>query len=386
MNQDNVQTTHISKYQAALTLVETVQKHYSKYVASTQRPEGPTQATQPHAEVIESIIDTAFWTSLRREEGLSPKISIAYLSPEQSTQPLLFGQRLELSTDTLTKLAPALESTDIHLGVWYEKELFIWGTTRQLPNLCFVVDVKDPGLLVVKHKRSGGLVQFKNMAVLTGELVKVIDEGNAHLPDCPTLLTSLLGLGSPTSWNSAFNPLVHLALSMRAHRHGGALLIVPADSEDWRASIVQPIKHLIEPPFYGLSDLMKQDESERVKSTWQQALAHAIDSIACFTAVDGATIISDTFDLIAFGAKIKRLDGAKVVEKILITEPVLGSKASIVHPATNGGTRHLSAAQFVHNQRDSIALVASQDGRFTAFAWSPCEGMVHAHQINSLLL
>ena len=34
-----------------------------------------------------------------------------------------------------------------------------------------------------------------------------------------------------------------------------------------------------------------------------------------------------------------------------------------------GGTRHLSAAQFGHDQRDSIALVASQDGRFTVFAW-----------------
>ncbi|WP_018478846.1 putative sensor domain DACNV-containing protein [Pontibacter roseus] len=387
MNNEHVQTTHISKYQAALTLVETVQKHYSRHVVSTRRHGEQGLAIQPHAQAIEAIIDTAFWTSLRREEGLSPKISIAFLPPEQSGQPLLFGQRLMLTTDTLTKLAPGVERTGIYLGVWYEKdELYVWGTTRQLPNFCFVVDVTDPGLLVVKHRRTGGLLHFKNMAVLTGELVKVIDEGRAHLPECPTLLTSLLGLGSSSDWNDSINPLVHLALSMRAHRHGGALLIVPAHSDTWRDSIVHPIMHLIEPPFYGLSELMKQDKKERGNSKWQLALNDAIDSIACFTAVDGATIISDEFELIAFGAKIKRTVRGNPVEKMLVTEPVLGSEGKLVHPASNGGTRHLSAAQFVFDQKDTIALVASQDGRFTAFAWSPCEGMVHAHQIDTLLL
>jgi hypothetical protein len=32
------------------------------------------------------------------------------------------------------------------------------------------------------------------------------------------------------------------------------------------------------------------------------------------------------------------------------------------------------------------ALVASQDGRFTVFAWSPSEEAVHAHRIDALLL
>jgi hypothetical protein len=57
-----------------------------------------------------------------------------------------------------------------------------------------------------------------------------------------------------------------------------------------------------------------------------------------------------------------------------------------VHPTRLGGTRHLSAAQFVHDQRDAMALVASQDGRFTVFAWSPCEDVVHAHRVEALLL
>jgi hypothetical protein len=71
---------------------------------------------------------------------------------------------------------------------------------------------------------------------------------------------------------------------------------------------------------------------------------------------------------------------------MVITEPIIGSSATVVHPAQEGGTRHLSAAQFVHDQRDAIALVASQDGRFTIFAWSSGDAMVYAHRVETLLL
>ena len=56
------------------------------------------------------------------------------------------------------------------------------------------------------------------------------------------------------------------------------------------------------------------------------------------------------------------------------------------HPAQNGGTRHLAAAQFVYDQRNALALVASQDGNFTVFAWSENLNLVHAHRIDVLLL
>jgi hypothetical protein len=98
-----------------------------------------------------------------------------------------------------------------------------------------------------------------------------------------------------------------------------------------------------------------------------------VDAIAGLTAVDGATIITDRYDLLAFGAKITRRRGSPPVEQTTVTEPIEGGTADIVHPSSLGGTRHLSAAQFAHDQQDSIALVASQDGHFTVFAWSPAK-------------
>jgi hypothetical protein len=40
----------------------------------------------------------------------------------------------------------------------------------------------------------------------------------------------------------------------------------------------------------------------------------------------------------------------------------------------------------VHDQREAMALVASQDGRFTIFKWSEREQLVHSHRVDALLL
>ena len=122
------------------------------------------------------------------------------------------------------------------------------------------------------------------------------------------------------------------------------------------------------------------------RRVWQEALSRSVETIAGLTAVDGATILTDRYELLAFGAKITRREGAARVESVTVTEPIEGAVSETLHPSELGGTRHLSAAQFVHDQQDAVALVASQDGHFTIFAWSPCEGLVHGHRVESLLL
>jgi hypothetical protein len=374
-------------YQAARAVATTVESHFAHHLAAARQRGEQELAPAPEASAIEAIIDAAFWASLRREEGRSPKISLAFLPPAQAGQPLLFERRLELMPSVLTKLGPAVERPGIHLGVWCERDaLHVWGATRAIPSVCFVLEVVEPGLLVIKHRRLDGFGKFANVAVLQGEQVKVVDEHGARLPDCPALITSLLGFTSPSSWNDSVNVFVQLAVSMRDHGRGGSLLIVPDGTQGWRQSIVHPIQYAIMPAFSGLADLMRQDMSARSQSLWQGALRQAVDSVAGLTAVDGATVISDHYELLAFGAKIGRPEGSAPVAQMVITEPIIGSRAVIVHPVQSGGTRHLSAAQFVHDQRDALALVASQDGRLTIFAWSPLEEMVHAHRVETLLL
>jgi hypothetical protein len=377
----------VPAYPAARAVAGIVETQFARLHAAARQKGRQESAVEPDAPTIEAIIDAAFWASLRREESYSPKISLAFLPPEQAVPPLTFEQRLPLTPAGLARLAPAVERPGIHLGVWRDAEqLYVWGTTRAIPRYCFVLEVIEPGLLVVKYRRGKEHGKYVNVVVLKGDQIKEVDEAGTSLPDCPALITSLVGFGSPAAPLDSLNVLVQLAASMRAHGRGGSLLVVPQGSEAWRESIVQPVTYSVAPPHNELAELMRQDETERSTQTWQEALVDAVDAVAGLTAVDGATVISDQYELLAFGAKIGRRDGGAQVEQVVVTEPVVGNLASVIHPLQFGGTRHMSAAQFVQDQRDTVALVASQDGRFTVFAWSPCEEMAHAHRVETLLL
>ncbi|MEP6915180.1 MAG: putative sensor domain DACNV-containing protein [Acidobacteriota bacterium] len=369
-------------YPAARAAAATLERYFARHASPAE-----TAAPPPTAADIEGLIDAAFWASLRREEGYVPKISLALLRPEHTVGPMLFERPLALGPVALAKMAPAVERPGVHLGVSRDGDnaLRVWGTAHAIPLFCFVLEVVQPGLLVVKHRRTEA-GKFVNVLVLEADRIKVVDEDASDLPDCPPLLTTLLGFHSPRAGVENLNVLVELAVSMRAHHRGGSLLVVPAGTEQWRESILHPVSYAVSPPFTELAALMRDEPDARHDRRWQETLTRTVDLIAGLTAVDGATVITDHYELLAFGAKIGRRDGWTSVEQVLMTEPIENSSATIVHPAELGGTRHLSAAQFIQDQREAVALVASQDGRFTLFSWSPCENMVHAHRVESLLL
>jgi hypothetical protein len=374
-------------YPPARLVAPKVHAHFTRHLKAARQRGAVPLADLPSLHVIENMINAAFWASLRREEGYVPKISMAYLPPEQDSYPLLFERPLPMSPYALAKIAPVVERAGIHLGVWHvNDELCVWGTTHNIPTYCFVLEVVEPGLLIVKHHRGEQSGKYVNVAVLEGDRIKVVDESASSLPDCPDLLTSLLGFDSPASWVDSVNVLVQIAVSMRAHGRGGVLLVVPANSDGWRESIIQPMTYAVHPPFSELAVLMKKIGDGKHLRVWQEAVRETVDAIAGVTAVDGAAIITDAYDLLGFGAKIMRRRGSPPVEQVAMTEPIEGGAAVAVPSTELGGTRHLSAAQFVYDQHDSIALVASQDRRFTVFAWSPCEGQVHAHRVDALLL
>lgn len=381
------ETVPVSTYKAARSVAGLVEAHFERHHMVARLHYEQDLAPKPSARIIETIIDTTFWTSLRKEEGRSPKVSIAFLRPEHTSNPLIFKEQLKLSSNNLAKLAPAVERSGIHLGVWFDgAEFYVWGTTRVIPGLCFVLEVVEPGMLVIKHRRVDGFGKFVNVAVLKGDQIKVINEASGKVRDCPSVINSMIGFNASSLWNDNLSTLVQLAVSMREHGRGGILLMVPHGKENWRDSIIHPISYAVEPSFSELASLHREHSDDMSRVIWQGKLNAAIHSMAGLTAVDGATIIDDHYELLAFGAKIARAPQGLPVEEILLTEPILGNEGAVVHPVQNGGTRHLSAAQFIYDQRDSIALVASQDGRFTIFSWSGCEGKVQAHRVDALLL
>ena len=374
-------------YPPARLVAPKAHDHFAKHLEAARARGHHPIAAVPSPDVIERMIDATFWASLRREEGYVPKISMAFLPPEHNEHPMLIERPVPLTPTALTKIAAIVEHAGIHLGVWtYNGSLCVWGTTHNIPTYCFVLEVVEPGLIIIKHHRGEQSGKYVNVAVLEGDVIKIVDETASSLPDCPDLVTSLLGFDSPASWVDSVNVLVQLAVAMRAHGRGGSLLIVPSRHDGWRESIVHPMAYAVSPPFRELAHLMREGGEGRQAEVWRDALRETVQAIAGLTAIDGAAVLTDEYELLGFGAKIQRRRGSAPVEAVTVTEPVEGGVPSVLTASQLGGTRHLSAAQFVHDQRNAIALVASQDRRFTVFAWSPCEETVHAHRVEVLLL
>ena len=373
-------------YPAARAVATQVRLHFSKHLSEERERGTGNLATAPDDSAIEALVDAAFWASLLRQEHYPPKLSLAFLAPEQSSLPIVFERPLPLIPESLARLAPAVERPGIHLGVWMEnQEFYVWGATRTLPVLCFVVEVLDPGLLVIKHRRGLETGKFVNVAVLEGDQVKVLDHKSATLRDPPAVVARLLGLDAPTPAD-AMNVLIQISASMRAHGRGGSLLVVPQGTAAWRESIVGPTPYTVSPPYPELAGLIREDADQRSQRRWQETLRRAVDAVAGLTAVDGAMVLTDQCELLAFGAKIGRRDARPRVEHVMEVELMEGAAARTLHPAQLGGARHLSAAQFAQDQNDAVALVASQDGRFTVFAWSEAKAGVCAYRVEALLL
>jgi hypothetical protein len=356
-------------YPAARAAARRIHPHFGRHLSSEA---GTASRLLPSVETIEAIIDAAFWASLRREENFTPRISLAFVAPEHLPLPLIFERHVPLESRPLTRLAPAVESPGIHLCVTQnEAGLIVWGAARNLPRFCFVLEVVAPGLLIVKHSRGDGSGKFVNVAVLEGEEVKLIDQTSPSARE--------------RSAPGSVNILMQLAVAMRAHGRGGMLLVVPPDDDAWRESVLHPIGYAVA-PFRGMLNLMQEDAAERESRRWQEAFRRTVTGMAGLTAVDGATIMTKDYELLAFGAKVIRPRGHAQVGSVMVSAPIQGVTPFVAEPGQLGGTRHLSAAQFAHDQRDATAWVASQDGRFTIFEWSEHEQMVCANRIETLLL
>jgi len=185
-------------YPAAAIVAPRIRDYFLRHTAAAHCE---VVAPVPDAAVLESLINAAFWTSLRREEGFVPKMSLAYVPPTDDGHAMRFEQPMPLNPHTMAKVAPVVERAGIHLGVWTrDGEPYAWGTTRSIPMLGLVLEIVEPALLVVKHHRGEKTGKYVNVAVLEGDQVKLVDETASSLPDCPALVGSLLGFDSPKSW------------------------------------------------------------------------------------------------------------------------------------------------------------------------------------------
>ena len=163
-------------YPAARLVADAVQGHFARHIAARagrdggdrETPAAPRDRRDHRRRVLGE-------PAARRRPGAEHLAGVP--AARAGAAPLMFASRLPLAPAVLAKVAPAVERPGIHLGVWRNgDEFFVWGTTREVPAFCLVVEVVASGLIVIKH-RSEPFGKFVNVAVLEGDQIKIVDEG-----------------------------------------------------------------------------------------------------------------------------------------------------------------------------------------------------------------
>jgi hypothetical protein len=359
--------------------------------------------TAPH---LSTLINVSFWTSFKKEEGRAVTIAVKYVPPDEAYRPFLLKQALPYTEENMLRISPVLHGAHVDLGVWIDPndELMIWGfdtgefslTARQYLSLHSL----DPGVLRLAFAEVN--------LIFTGTRIMCVDQNFL----ASEALATLVG---PTHLGPDLKEII---TEMSAHRHGGTLLIVP-EHDGWSRSIKEPILYASDPPFdkarisremvnlltdhrawYHNKDgrglrpeerqvLEQGTQEERLainhpdvlagqRHRFDDALVRSLKLTGQLTAVDGAVIVNDDLKVLAFGAKIKPLDTRKGPETLVVSDASAGSVPLEVSLSEFGGTRHQSAAQFVFDQKQAVAFVASQDGIITLLTWDEGVGSVAA--------
>jgi hypothetical protein len=382
-----------------------IDKLLEKITQSTSDPRegdlaegGAFPVNTPSKDQLRGLIRVAFWASLKKEEGQPISFQIVFSPPEESDEPFVFKAPKPFTPDQVAKLAPALDPKEQKIGVWVNQNngLEIWGFTPFTMSHSIHIGTFEPGQILVTGSGPDVLITGDRFEVLKRiSTLPIPGHPQFNQDDIANMtfdfsqkfeLSELLDQSKPHSGQIA--TFSKLANRMWLLKKGGTLLIVPNQS-NWQASIDMPIHYSC-----GSYDFAKKDfevmreyleKALENKSTvkilsifandgYLKSLNDSLDAslsqIARFTAIDGAALINDSLSVLAFGAKIKAKDSGHIPQSVFVSEFFEGSEINEKQIADLGwGTRHKSAAQFVFDQRESIAIVASQDGKLSIMGW-----------------
>lgn len=351
------------------------------------------------AGVITHLAEIALRSSLEREESEFSPFSLVLEppNPDEFGSHFKFRQDIDFTSSNLTKLSKALDPNNYHIGIWFKPsdralngnpaDLVIWGFK---PKLLWFLTVNSfsPGKISLGCL-SGAKASFKCLMSLaqTG-FIKTLTRESNPVTNWVAEENLLASLNKSADFNNIFARMFRSGL-------GGTVLLV-RDHNGWKESIESPM--LYEPASYigsykypDISDKYKvlgefeakvrmesaQTDLNALKSRLILALERSkrsIEDIYTFTTIDGATILSESLQVLAFGAKIASKPQMNSIAQV---EPFEDSSIKVIDVAQwNVGTRHKSAAKFVFEQKDCLAIVSSQDRRLSIFSWNDDKKLV----------
>src|SRR5215216_5204912 len=319
--------------------------------------------TLPDQGTLETLISACYQAGLLREEERAVTFRVILCDPDllppregppEGTHRLEFPRPRQFDVQELRRLSPAADYYRSLIGVCFDEEegLRIWGLVHTGPRwLRGGQGGRDappplPPTLVLRAYGQG------RMAVDIGlEALCKLEEG--RLSD-----TSMDVFDS--RWLPAtFAPVrgeiaeIHARLRDQARKKGEVWARLDND-------IIRVIgQHTIKRIISAVRDSHHGGTLVIVPPYLAEDILEVAHLIAGLTAVDGAVVMTQRFEMLGFGGEISgRLQGVETVARALDVE----ADAALEESVGGVGTRHRSAYRLCNALRDVIAVVISQDG------------------------
>ena len=401
----------------------------------TERParEGERLEMPLAASALARVLSVCYQVSLLREEArpITFRLAVggaeafaATSGPPAGLHRVILTRPRPFDEHELRRLAPAapFHRSIIGAGLEHDEDLRIWGLIHSGPHwqqsvrggrgieqaipLILMIAVMGPGrLLVSKGARtvaalSAGTLASDAMDVfrapwLSHVFHEIVDaQSRAHAGERALATVPWERLEGSFGALLAEHALRRILSTIRAARHGGTLLLVPAaearqilrepghlalkyafrDEEPRRriltltVRIMDRLANLHGPSSLGAPIGWSDYEvsSDTILAALDEALFEAAHLVASLADVDGAVLMTNELELLGFGGEIcGALPEVPIVAHALDPE---GSRREWVE-TDRFGTRHRSVFRLCQAVRRAIAIVVSQDGGLSFVRW-----------------
>ena len=365
------------------------------------RPKRPIPSLQDFTELTETI----FIASLHQEEERFPKFSVVLLAEknkdgEQRTsgsrqEIIVLNRKLPFNPESLAKLSPACDPQTGALIVSppgdNSESYEIWGLMffGPITNRFDEIPVGDkfhtsrPDVLTVTAVSPGSLVISRGHSRL-GRFVL-----GSFSPSTPTpfihramgefIISSIRNSQSYQKHGSAYwhiyrDALEYILLEAGAIGHGGTIIVMPKNkvkecAEGFEARYnLQSVLRIGELIEHSLSSSKSSRASEALgrmlfSLSHKREIMNRLNFLSRLACVDGALLLSDHLEPVAFGATLK---AQKWQGDVIIGTDGFGGGGQ-EFDLSRLGTRHNSTANFIGAFPYCYGFVLSQDGPIRGF-------------------
>jgi hypothetical protein len=368
-----------------LQIIEEIRNAWVNIGRATNKPE--MLDAVPDALDLKILLETIFLASVECEEGVQARVRVV-LYPDTTLQTLFyhapwidafpFGEELEFSTETITKLAPAFDQDSTAIAVARNPQgrhvivgaLFYGKKITKLDQVqsflgrppALIMSVVSPGSIAIAYsdrvigRFEKGQFVYANPGPMAsdlfiGHIIAVISQQEEFKKH------------PGNYWNLYRDCLERLYSTAAIKGHGSIIIWLPSALLENASRFIQAGTK-ISSKFPGkmfagnVLDRVAMGDDSHALADERRILAEFLDVLAQLSCVDGALIIDDELKPHRFRCHLaaEKWDG-RVLEGTF-----RNAIPTSAIDTTSFGTRHNSAINFVGACPGAVAFVISEDG------------------------